>query len=299
MHLIGYISIFLDYGVGLIELNGKDRTYGNILYISQDVCGVYIMRNYFFMSDAHFGHSDPDTEKNKEKKFVEFLEYVRENGSGLYIAGDLFDFWFEYKSCIPVFYFKILEELKKCVESGLDVRYITGNHDFWVFDFFPDYLGIPVYNEHLELNLFSKRIYVTHGDGLAKSDYGYRILKRIIQNRISIFLFKLVHPDLSYNIARFFSRMSRNHREIKNKDSEYIEFARKKFDEGYDYVVIGHTHRPMIYKRGTKSYVNTGDWYDKFTYAELGQENMYLEKWGKQQYKIQKEEIDETNNKEL
>jgi len=259
----------LDYGLW-------NKLTNNVWLIAN---GVFIMEKYFFLSDAHFGHSDPVTEKNKEKMLIDFLSYVRENGKGLFIAGDMFDFWFEYKSCIPVYYFNILTELKKCVESGVDVRYITGNHDFWVFDFFPDYLGIPVYKEYMELNLFSKRIYVTHGDGLIKKDSGYRILKRIIQNRVSIFLFKLVHPDLSFEIARFFSRLSRNHREIKNNDIEYVEYAKTKFDEGYDYVVIGHTHRPMVFNSGKKVYVNTGDWYDKFTFAQLDRNGLSLKEW--------------------
>jgi len=237
------------------------------------------MEQYFFISDAHLGHSDPGTERNKEKLFKDFLIHVRKNAAGLFIVGDLFDFWFEYKHAIPSRYFTVLSELKKCTDSGVEIKYITGNHDFWMFDFFPKHLGIKVYKDFLELSILSKRFYITHGDGIAKKDYGYRVLKKIIQNKINISLFRLVHPDISFEVAGFFSRLSRNHREIKNQDMEYVEFAKQKFTEGFDCVVIGHTHRALEYHHKNKTYVNTGEWYEKFTFARFSGDKLTLENW--------------------
>ena len=238
-----------------------------------------IMDQYYFISDVHLGHSGPDIEAQKEQILISLLGHVRKNGRGLFIVGDLFDFWFEYKSAIPPYYFSVLAELKKCVESGVDVRYITGNHDFWMFDFFPVYLGIPVYREHLEQTIGTKRFFITHGDGLAKNDYGYRLLKAVTQNKMSIWLFKLIHPDISFAVARFFSRLSRNHREVKDQDADYVTFAEKKFAEGYDAVVMGHTHRAMIHISENKVYVNTGEWFDKFTYGKFCGSRLSLETW--------------------
>lgn len=233
----------------------------------------------FFISDIHFGFDRKTNEIYREKLLIQFLNYISVNGERLFIVGDLFDFWFEYQSVIPRQYFHILSALKNITEKGIKVYYITGNHDFWMENFFKKELKIQIYDGICRFNLENKKFYITHGDGIAKKDKGYRLLKRLLRMPILILLYRLLHPDMGFTIANYFSRLSRNYRHIKNRDQEYIEYARQHFKEGYDYVVMGHTHRPQEYHENKHTYVNTGNWMDMFSYGVYQNGRLSLKYW--------------------
>jgi len=240
------------------------------------------MKPTFFVSDAHLGFADRKTENEREKRLIAFFQFVQKKGDSLYIVGDLFDFWFEYQSVIPRRYFDILLSLKNLVNGGIKVGYITGNHDFWMDSFFENQLHIPVYRTPIEIKIHEKRLYIAHGDGLAKKDVAYRMLKKFLQHPLNILLYRIVHPDIGFALAGFFSRLSRNHREIKNRDAEYIAFAKSRFTEGYDAVVLAHTHRPQEFQYKNQIYINTGDWIEHFTYGKFERGRLSLEYWEKE-----------------
>ena len=240
------------------------------------------MSRIFFISDAHLGLKGKKEERKQEKLLLDFLEYAEKKGDSLYIVGDLFDFWFEYRSVIPRRYLPVLFALKKLVTRGLKVRYVTGNHDFWMENFFEDELGIKVYRGPLQTRIDGKRFYVAHGDGLAKKDVGYRMLKKVLHHPMNIRLYQLLHPDVGLAIAGFFSRLSRNHRETKNRDAEYIRFARNRFNEGFDGVVLAHTHRPQEFRENGRTYINIGDWMHHFTYGKFEKGRLSLKYWVKE-----------------
>ncbi|MEW6061107.1 MAG: UDP-2,3-diacylglucosamine diphosphatase [Bacteroidota bacterium] len=239
------------------------------------------MKKIFFFSDVHLGLHDRQREREKEQRLLSFLNYVQTNAEQLFILGDLFDYWFEYKSVIPRGYHHVLSKLGVLVESGVKVHYLAGNHDFWLKDFFPKELGIPVYKDPLSTELYGKKFYLHHGDGLALNDTGYRILKKILRHPLSIFLFSLVHPDITAPIARGSSRTSREY--TGNKDYGETDgmmlFATKKINEGVDVVLMGHRHKPLKQQINNGIYINLGDWISYSTYAEFDGATIELKQW--------------------
>lgn len=236
------------------------------------------MNNYFFISDAHLGAEDKHKEKHKEKMLSSFLNHINKKGNTLYIVGDLFDFWFEYKHVIPGKHFKIVCLLKKLAENGVKIKYITGNHDFCLGNFIKN-IGIEVHTEPIVTSIQRKQFYISHGDGLLKKDYGYRILKKILRNSINIKLYSLLHPDIGIAFAHLISNLSRNNRIINNTNSDYINFAKLKFNEGFDIVILAHTHIPLEFKENNKIFINTGDWINHFSYGQIEKNKLSLKYW--------------------
>lgn len=240
----------------------------------------------FFISDAHIGSRDAAAEAIKEKKLRLFFNYLTTISPppDLYILGDLFDFWFEYRHAIPSLYQKLLTRLVNLVEHGISIRYITGNHDFWIRDFFQKYLDIEVYHGEYKTQIDGKSFYLFHGDGVLSEDKGYRILKRIIQNPLVIKTYQWIHPDIGIPIARWSSAMSRNQygkdpETEKQDDEKYLSYAIRIFQNQYDYILMGHTHRPMIVTNREKTYINLGDWIRNFTYALFDGNAIKLYRW--------------------
>jgi len=239
------------------------------------------MKKIFFFSDVHLGLQDSFREKEKERRLLSFLSYVEKNGEQLFILGDLFDYWFEYKYVIPRGYHHVLSKLASMVEHGIKIHYIAGNHDFWLKNFFPNDLGIPVYKDPFGMTLHGKKFYFHHGDGLALNDKGYLILKKILRNPISIFVYSLLHPDWTAPLARGSSKTSREY--TGNKDfgetDGMIKFSKEKFAEGYDIVIMGHRHKPLEHHSNNNLYLNLGDWITYNTYAEFDGKTIELKEW--------------------
>lgn len=227
------------------------------------------MKPVFFISDAHLGSRMNKKPDPRETRLLKWFETFGAKADEIFIVGDLFDFWFEYRSVIPERYFSVLCALKTLRERNIPIHFISGNHDFGIGRFFSENLGIHVHHDPLDIKLQGKRYYISHGDGLARKDRGYRILKRILRSPVNIALYRLFHPDLGIGMADFFSRLSRDHREIKDSNEEYRAFARNRFREGFDGVVMAHTHMPDELHENSCSYINTGDWMKHFTYGKL------------------------------
>lgn len=234
------------------------------------------MPNVYFISDAHLG--DGQRAPERELRLESFLESI-EDGAELYLLGDIFDVWFEYRTVIPRFHFNILFALKKLSLRNVKVTFITGNHDYWVRDFFSETLGMAVYFEQTEQTIQNKRCFIAHGDGLTGGDWSYRVLKSLLHSRLNIALYRLLHPDIGIRLASWFSRWSRRNDSCKDYGDAYTAFARKKFDVGFELVILGHTHRPQIVREGTSTYINVGDWIRTFTYGKLEGGKLTLEQW--------------------
>jgi len=212
---------------------------------------------------------------------VNFLEHVSTRGRALFILGDLFDYWFEYKTVVPKGHVRVLGALAGLSDAGVEVSYLSGNHDFWMKSYFQQELGIRVYPDPIERTIDGKRFFLHHGDGLVKSDIGYRILKRVLRNRINIALFSLLHPDLAGMLARWSSRTSRQHTSKQTYEAEdMVSFAEEKIRSGFDYVLMGHNHAPLQRNLGGGQYVNLGDWLHANTYALFDGKQLHLKKWG-------------------
>jgi len=226
-------------------------------------------QTFFFLSDAHLGENAQDREIIKRQRLFSFFEHVKQSQGTLVICGDLFDFWFEYQHVIPKHHFQVLHQLKLLTDSGIKVHYLAGNHDLWIHGFLENELNIQVHPNEFISRIENKKLYVTHGDGLRKSDFGYRLLKRIMLHPVNIFLFRLFHPDFGIPFALLMSHQSRIAGPKTHNDMDYRKFAKSKIAEGFNFVVLGHTHLAMLQKIDKGWYINPGDWMFNFTFAKI------------------------------
>ena len=235
----------------------------------------------YFFSDAHLGAEAESREAAREKRLHDFLYSLPGRAASVYVVGDLFDFWFEYRTAIPRRYFETLCALKRVRESGVEITYLTGNHDFWLGEFLSQKLGIRTHDGALTLDLQGRRVWLHHGDGLIGGDLGYRVLKRVLRSRAAIGLYRLLHPDLGIPLARWMSGASRESRGARAVDSDRLrrEIAAPRFAEGYDAVMIGHFHHAYEYREDGREFFVLGDWIDQFTYVVLEQGRLRLETW--------------------
>ncbi|MFC1564619.1 UDP-2,3-diacylglucosamine diphosphatase [candidate division KSB1 bacterium] len=234
-----------------------------------------------FISDIHLGMGNEGEERKKEQMLVSFLRENLNPGDRLFILGDMFDFWFEYKKAIPKDHLLVLACLKELNQKNVVIDYIAGNHDFWVGDFFKKELGLHFHAEPVKEKIGDKTFFIMHGDGLKKSDSAYRFLKKVFRSRLNIFLYRWIHPDIGIPFAKWCSHSSRNHTSNRDygSDDEYIAFAEEKFKEDIDHVIMGHTHRPKMHtSQGGKILINTGDWIRSFSYAKYENGSLTLEK---------------------
>jgi UDP-2,3-diacylglucosamine hydrolase len=238
------------------------------------------MRKTYFFSDAHLGIGTRAEDRGKESSIIRFLDSISRDAEQLFIVGDLFDYWFEYKTVVPKGYVRLFAALAGLADAGVAVTYVAGNHDFWLRSYFRDELGMEVCLDPIEREIHGKRFYIHHGDGLLTGDTGYRILKRILRNRFNIFLFSLLHPDLAASIARWTSRKSRQHTSQRSfEEGDMLDFAEKKIEEGFDVVIMGHNHIPDLRNIGSGVYVNLGEWMGENTYAVFDGKRVRLAKW--------------------
>jgi UDP-2,3-diacylglucosamine hydrolase len=234
----------------------------------------------FFVSDAHLTIKDSPSES--ENRLLLLFDIVRRTGSHLYIVGDLFDFWFEYKYAIPAAYLEVISGLLELTRSGVEVSYIPGNHDFWMKDYLYRQAGVRLTGDSLEAYHFGRRMLITHGDGIDSRDKGYRMLKRIFRNRFCIWLYSQLPVNLAYRLAMTTSHASRRLTDGRDENylDDYLEFARGKIGSGYDGVVMGHIHKPEISDLGKGVYVNSGDFFRHFSYVILDESGFQLKYLG-------------------
>ncbi|MFC1850067.1 UDP-2,3-diacylglucosamine diphosphatase [candidate division CSSED10-310 bacterium] len=222
-----------------------------------------------FLSDAHLNDSDPI----RQERLVNFLKKQTELDR-LYIVGDLFDFWFGYKTVIFRYYIPILCQLYRLHEQGCEIVYVLGNHDFYLGPLFRETIPMRIVPaDSIEL-IGDKKVYVVHGDGINKSDYGYRFLRFMVRSKMVQILFKWIHPDIGWFMAKLLSRSSRSYRNLLKCDREivYLDYGLQKIKEGADVCIMAHSHFPLIkkYELSQKSglVINIGDWMDNLTYLE-------------------------------
>ncbi len=234
-----------------------------------------VKNKVYFISDAHLGIPDYSHSLEREKKLVTLLDIASTEASEIFLLGDIFDFWFEYKSVVPKGYVRLLGKIAQITDSGIPIHYFTGNHDMWIFNYFSQELGVIMHREPFEFKKNGKTFYIAHGDGLGKGDRGYKLIKKIFSAKISKKLFSLFHPGFGTSLALYFSQKSR----LANKAKDEIFLGEEKetlvqfckeilLEKHFDYFIFGHRHLPLDIKIGEKSrYINTGEWVKSFSYA--------------------------------
>jgi len=234
----------------------------------------------YFISDAHLGSDDPAREQIKRDRLFRLFDRVGADGEKLYILGDLFDFWFEYRHAIPKRHLGVVFRLAALTEHDIPVHYITGNHDFWLGDFLAEETGVSIHRDCYDTTEQGLRLFLIHGDGLSPSDWKYRTFVRFpLRNRAAIALYRLLPVDWGIPFAKKVSSRSRSYTAGRDPEflTDYEEYAQRKLADGYDAVIIGHTHQPQFERYDNGIYLNTGDFINHFSYGKLVDGRLTLE----------------------
>ena len=234
-------------------------------------------KKIYFASDQHLGAPTPKASLPREKKFVAWLDTIKEDAGTIFLLGDLFDFWFEYKTVVPKGFVRVLGKLAELKDAGIDIYFFVGNHDLWMRDYFQKELNIPIFHKPQEFEINGKIFLIGHGDGLGPSDHGYKRMKKVFTFPFFKWLFRWLHPDIGVRLGHYFS--------VKNKlisgdedarflgeENEWLaQYCRRKLTEKhYDFFVFGHRHLPLeIELNNNSTSINLGDWIQYFTYGEF------------------------------
>lgn len=231
----------------------------------------------YFASDLHLGTPDAAASSAREKLFIRWLNEIKSDAAEVYIIGDIFDFWHEYKTVVPKGHVRLQAKLAELADAGIPVHVFTGNHDLWMFGYLEEELGVKVHYQPIQKEWAGKKFFIGHGDGLGPADHGYKLIKKIFQNKLCRFLFRWLHPDVGVKLAMYLSKRSRyaadgSHalEKFMGEEKEWlVQYClRKLSQQHYDYFVFGHRHLPLdIALNSNSRYINTGDWLDYNSYA--------------------------------
>lgn len=244
-------------------------------------------KKVYFLSDFHLGAPNDTESRKREDRLVRFLQYARKDAGIIFIVGDIFDFWYEYKTVVPKGFVRILGTLAQIADEGIQLHIFTGNHDTWMQDYLSKELNAKLYFEPQQFTIQNKQFLIGHGDGLGPGDEGYKRLKKIFTNPICQWLFRWLHPDAGIQLANYFSRKSRaktgNTDEIflgEDKEWLILYIKEKAKTMAVDFFIFGHRHYAIDFKINEKSrYINLGDWIRLNTYAVFDGTALQLLTW--------------------
>ncbi|GEO03081.1 UDP-2,3-diacylglucosamine hydrolase [Adhaeribacter aerolatus] len=241
-------------------------------------------KKVYFASDFHLGVPDAASSLVREKKIVRWLDTIKHDAQMVFLVGDIFDFWFEYRHAIPKGFIRLQGKLAELSDSGLPIYFFTGNHDMWMFDYFTQELNIPVLRKPVSIQINESKFYIGHGDGLGPKDYTYKVLKKIFASKLAQWLFALVHPNLGIGVANYWSRKSRIRNtkvdEVFKPGEEWLVTYCTEMEKSHhhDYYVFGHRHLPLDLEINKNSrYVNLGEWVNYCSYATYDGQSLKLE----------------------
>jgi UDP-2,3-diacylglucosamine hydrolase len=231
------------------------------------------------VADTHFRDALSPGERERRDRFIRFLDGLPPI-SELFLIGDIFDFYFEYRSVISRRYLDICDAIRRVTARGIPVHFLGGNHDYWVGKHFAAELGVTLHYHDILIEAQGRRIVLAHGDLVMPRDYGYKVLKGIIRNRFVIALARVIHPDLLDAIAGGVSHGSRKYLTVpqERRARAVMEHAWDHFFErGNDAFVMGHVHYPLHETRNGREFMILGDWMEHYTYARLTNGRLRLE----------------------
>lgn len=241
-------------------------------------------KNIYFASDFHLGAPNYKESRKREKRIVAWLDSIKANAEEIYLVGDLFDFWFEYKNAIPKGFVRLQGKIAELCDEGITVNVFIGNHDMWMFDYLPKELGVNLFRKPIRRQYGGKEFLIGHGDGLGPGDHGYKFIKKVFANPISQWLFARLHPNFGIGLANYWSGKSRSanqesDEQFLGEENEWLAIYAKEYlkKEHIDYFIFGHRHLPLDLKVGENSrYVNLGEWMNYNTYAVFDGKDLQL-----------------------
>ena len=244
-------------------------------------------KRIYFASDFHLGAPDYESSLAREREIVKWLNACRKDAEEIFLVGDVFDFWFEYRRVVPRGYTRLLGTISEITDSGIPVHWFTGNHDMWIFDYLPKECGIQLHREPVVREWNGKRLMIGHGDGLGPGDHGFKFIKKVFASALCQWLFARLHPNFGIWLANKSSGYSRSTTGDKDRiflgeDNEWlVVYTREVLQrEHFDYFIFGHRHLPLEIKLNDRSvYMNLGDWLKDYTYGVFDGEKLSLERW--------------------
>ena len=243
-----------------------------------------LRKKIYFASDFHLGIDAKYTSLERERQIVRWLEHIREDAAAIYLVGDVFDYWYEYRHVVPKGYARLFGKLAELTDAGVPIYFFIGNHDMWMFRYFEEELGIPIYREPILETFHGKRFYIGHGDGLGPGDYGYKMLKKVFSNRLCQWLFARLHPNLALWMMKYWSGRSRDANPAEDQflgaEHEWLLiYSNEQLEETKaDFFIFGHRHLPMdcTLKNGKSRYINLGEWMNYNSYAVFDGEEVEI-----------------------
>jgi UDP-2,3-diacylglucosamine hydrolase len=240
-------------------------------------------KTIYFISDLHLGFPDEESSRQREKKIVQWLTQIQANCDELFLVGDVFDFWHEWKYVVPKGYNRFLGKLAEFTDAGITVHFFTGNHDIWAYDYLSSEIGLKIHKTALKMERQSRQIYIAHGDGLGPGDWNYKLLKKIFTSSMLQWLFARLHPNFAMSFGLSWSRSSRNREKylpFLEENEWLIQHSRAVLlSEHFDYFIYGHRHVPSFYTLNEKSvYINLGQWINQFHFGLMQNGKITLEK---------------------
>ena len=233
-------------------------------------------KKIYFASDFHLGAPNHEQSLIREKLIVKWLDEIKVDAEEIYLMGDMFDFWYEYRHTAPKGFIRFLGKLAEIADSGIPITFFTGNHDMWMFEYLPKEIGVTIYREPIERTFNGKKFFLGHGDGLGPGDHGYKFIKKVFANKVCQWLFARIHPNFGMGMAHYWSHKSRasnggeNEEKFVGIDHEWLAiYAKEVLQKQYfDYFIFGHRHLPLNLQLTDKStYINLGEWVTYNSYA--------------------------------
>lgn len=253
-----------------------------------------ISKKIYFLSDFHLGAPDHARSLERERLLVKFLDEIKDQAAEIFFVGDMFDFWYEYRTVVPKGFVRLLGKIGELSDAGIPMHFFVGNHDMWMKNYFQQEFNMPVYYAPVEFERNGKKLLIGHGDGLGPGDHGYKRLKKVFRNPACQFLFGIFPPMLGMGLANYMSRRSRAQTGTKEEvflgeDKEWLVIYCKEVlqQKKVDFFVFGHRHLPIDFRlNDTSRYINLGDWIRYFTYAVFDGQQMELKSYTGQDHKI-------------
>lgn len=239
---------------------------------------------FYFASDFHLGTPDSISSRERELRIIRWLDATVQDAAAIFLAGDLFDFWFEYRNAVPKGFTRFLGKLSELGDRGIPVHIFTGNHDMWMSGYLETECGVVVHTDPVVLNTGRHRLLVGHGDGLGPGDVAYKRLKKVFTSPVAQFLFRWLHPDIGIALAMRWSRSSRLSNEAREEkfqgeDREFLLAWCRETEKRihHDFYIFGHRHLPLDLEVGPASrYINLGEWVHYSTYVEYDGQRLEL-----------------------
>jgi UDP-2,3-diacylglucosamine hydrolase len=240
--------------------------------------------NIYFASDFHLGVPSAESSLQREKLVCKWLDSIKNDAKEIFLVGDLFDFWYEYRYTIPKGSVRLQGKIAELTDSGIPVNFFVGNHDLWMKDYFETELNVKIYREPITRTYNGKVFYIGHGDGLGPGDKGYKLLRKIFASKVCQWLFSRLHPNLAFYIAKKSSKRSRiitgdSDEKFLGAENEWLfQYSREYLKtHKVDYFIFGHRHLPLdLDVDGKARYINLGEWINYNTYAVFDGEKVTL-----------------------